>query len=434
MKLKELLPILFFLGLAHFCIAEEQISSSMPNGFVNVDEMRRALGLSLGASRVYTKEHGFSYGGYVETIFQDYSNSAHWIVTNLHPVAEDLPTNKTSEFTLTRGVLFMGYRWSDRVVFNSEVRLDKDGLERGLATFPDLYDTTHTSTEFSVDLAYVDYMKSPALTFRGGIILVPMGLINEFHNPTEYLGTRSGYGDIYTVSSIWHALGFGFAGRKGPFNYRGYIVSGLNASRFTEMGWRGGREITSDTIKHPGLVGRIEWNPTALGTLGGSYYLGHASVSGLQTNNDQTFRTDLMEFHGEFRWKGAFARAQYAKGLLEKSPRLNFLLQTEGLNGVGKRIVGGYVEGGWNFWWEKENGTMIMPFMRGEAANSQDALPPESLMLGLIKNHFVDFIIWTYGVEVRPIKPLSIKVEYVAPHDQNQIFWKEYHIGASYSF
>ena len=44
---------------------------------------------------------------------------------------------------------------------------------------------------------------------------------------------------------------------------------------------------------------------------------------------------------------------------------------------------------------------------------------------------FLDFIIWVYGVEIRPLAAVSIKAEYIAMHDQNQIFWKEYHLGSS---
>ena len=127
-------------------------------------------------------------------------------------------------------------------------------------------------------------------------------------------------------------------------------------------------------------------------------------------------------------------RAQYAKALLHSSPALNEVLGKTGLRVVGKRAVGGYLEGGWNLLWGRKNETMVMPYMRGEASNPQDALPPKSLALGLIKNHYLDFIIWILGVEVRPVPAVSIKTEYESIHDQNQIFWKEFHLDVSYTF
>ncbi len=403
-------------------------------GFPDADAQRRALGLSLGAARVYSKERGFSVAGYTEILYQTYSDQAHWHETNLHPVASDLPTGKDQEFTLLRGVLFLGYRVNDRVVINSEIRVDRDLIERGVATLPEYYDTTKASTEASLDLAYLDYMKSPELTFRAGVVLVPMGLINEFHQPNEYLGTRPGFGDLFTIPSNWHALGFGVAGHKWVFDYRAYIVSGLNAAKFTELGPRGGREISIDTISRPAGVFRIDYNPFPGGVLGGSYYIGNSGAFDLEEPVDLKLRTTVKEAHGELRWKGAFARAQYAKLLMHGSTELNRAVRTTGLNGIAPRMVGGYVEGGYNLLWRKKNGSMLMPYLRGEASNPQDAIPPALLEMGLIKNHYLDFIKWIIGVEWRPVPALSIKTEYESIHDQNQIFWNEFHMGASYAF
>ena len=403
------------------------------SGFPDPDTERRALGLSHGAARVYEKEHGFSFAGYGEVLYQKYS---HETTSNSDTLPQfiGLPTNKDQELTLLRGVLFLGYRVSERIVFNSELRLDRDLIERGVATFPEYYDTLEGSTEGSLDLAYMDYILSPALTLRAGMILLPVGLINEFHQPDEYLGTRSGFGDLFTIPSIWHALGFGIAGHKWVFDYRAYVVSGLNAAGFTEFGLRGGREVSWDTISHPAAVFRIDYNPFPGGVLGGSYYIGNSGIFGLNEPQDLKIHTTMKELHGELRWKGVFARAQYAKAILHSTPELNKILGTTGYNGVAKRQVGGYVEGGWNLLWARRNGTMIMPYMRGEASNPQDALPPPSLELGLIKNHYLDFIIWVFGVEWRPVKALSIKTEYQNIHDQNQIYWKEFRLGGSYVF
>ena len=393
-------------------------------GFPDQDAMRRALGLSLGAARVYEKPHGFAFSGYAETLYHTYSKTTR----------TEQPTGKDQEMSLMRGVLFLGYRFNERLILNSEVRVDRDLIERGYATFPEHYTTTKSSTEVSLDLAYVDYIMSPALTLRAGVVLVPMGLINEFHQPNEYLGTRSGYGDLYTIPSVWHALGFGVAGHKWAFDYRVYVVNGMNAAGFTEFGFRGGREISSDTISNPSLVFRLDYNPFPGGVLGGSYYIGNSGVFGLPEDVDLKVHTTLKEAHGELRWKGAFARAQYAKGLLQNTPSLNRILGTTGLRAVSSRVVGGYAEGGYNILSGHKSGIVLMPYVRGEASNPQDALPGDSKRLGLVKNHFLDFIKWIWGVEVRPISPLSIKTEYERIHDQNQIGWNEFHVDVSYAF
>jgi hypothetical protein len=379
-------------------------------GFPSLEAQRKALGLSLGAARVYSKEHGFSVGGYTELLYQKFSDT-----TGLGPNGSDLDT------TVPRAVVFLGYRINERLVLNSEFRVDRD-----------IFDTD--SAEASVDLAYLDYILNPAFTLRAGIVLVPMGLVNEFHQPNEYLGSRPGFGDIFTLLNVWHALGFGFAGHKWGFDYRAYVISGLNAAKFNEFGMRDGREITADTIGSPGVVYRIEYNFFPGGVLGGSYYLGNSGIFGVPNPADLKIHTTIKELHAELQWKGVEVRGQYAIGLMNSTGQLNAILKTTGLHGVGSRVVGGYVEGGYNLLAYKDNGKMIMPYMRGEASNSMDALPRPSLDLGLIKNWYVDFIIWIFGVEVRPVPALSIKTEYESTHDQNQIFHDEFHLDVSYAF
>lgn len=434
MKLRYflLLPcFLTILFLAPTVSAEdEDAQSATLAGFPDEDALRHALGLSLGAVEVYKKDHGFTYSGYGELLYQKYSGHTHLTYTP----NKEYPTGKDQELTLLRGVLFLGYRYSDRIVFNSELRLDRDLYERGVATFASDYNPMTTSVKASLDLAYMDYLMSPELTLRAGVILLPVGLTNEFHRPDEYVGTRPALGEFYTVPTIWHALGFGVAGHKWLFDYRFYVVSGLNAAGFTEFGLRGGKEITWDTISHPAAVLRVDLNPFPGGFIGISYYTGNSGVFGVENPDDLKIHTTLKDLHGQVEWKGALVRAQYSKGLLHSTPELNLLLEKTGKHGIGKRIVSGYVEGGWDFLWFRHSGKMVMLYLRGEASNPQDALPPPSLALGLVKNHQLDFIDWNMGVEYRPIPQLSIRPEYERIHDEDDNAWHEFHLGVVYFF
>ena len=434
MKMKLNLAILAIFPCLILCaslaIGEDQ-PASIPPGFVDVDSMRHALGLSLGSARVYTIDHGFSFTGYGEMVYQKYSRETHF---TFDP-SMGFPTGKDAEFTILRGVVFVGYRLSDRLILNSEIRVDRNLFDRGVSTFAKDYNPpTVDDVEGSLDQAYLDYVMSPALTLRAGVILLPVGLYNEYHRPDENLGTRPALGQFYTYPSIWHALGFGIAGTKYGFDYRVYVVNGLNAAGFSEFGVRGGRETSWDTISHPSMVFRADYHPFPGGTIGVTYYTGNSGIFLPDRTVDLKIHTTFKDLHGQVLWKGAFVQAQYSKGLLHSTPELNQVLEKRGRHGIGKRIVSGFVEGGWNLLWTRRDGSMLRPYLRGEASNPQDALPPPSLDLGLRKNHQLDFIDWNIGVEYRPIPRLILKPEYERIHDEDDNAWHEFHLGVAYIF
>jgi hypothetical protein len=238
-----------------------------------------------------------------------------------------------------------------------------------------------------------------------------MGLVNEFHRPDEIIGTRRALGDIETIPTTWHAAGFGVAGHASRVDYRAYVLSGLDASGFTINGTRKTREISWDTLKTPAFVFRIDGHLFRGGMLGGSVYFGNAGVYDAPGPTDMKVGVITQEVHFQVIGRGGVIRAQYVKTELDNSRNLNIVMRTQGFSGIGSRFVGGYLEGGFNLWANRKNGTSLMPFFRIEETNPQDALPQSSMDLGLRKNLTVDHFVYTYGLQFRPIYNLLIKVD-----------------------
>ena len=44
--------------------------------------------------------------------------------------------------------------------------------------------------EVFVEFAYLDYLVHENLGIRGGLVLMPMGLVNEFHEPNVFIGAK----------------------------------------------------------------------------------------------------------------------------------------------------------------------------------------------------------------------------------------------------
>ena len=70
-----------------------------------------------------------------------------------------------------RLVTFMGYRFSDKVQFVSEIEFE------------------HIK-EVYIEQAFLNYNINNGISFRAGLMLVPMGIINEYHEPTTFNGVE----------------------------------------------------------------------------------------------------------------------------------------------------------------------------------------------------------------------------------------------------
>jgi hypothetical protein len=116
-------------------------------------EYRSFAGMGPAASKVYYQPKGLAIGGYGEFTFH----------SNLHdpppdPRRTDDPV--TSQTDLRRVVLYAGYRFSPKIVFNSEIEFE------------------HAGKEVAVEFAYLDFLFTDSLRLRVGNLLVPMGFIN----------------------------------------------------------------------------------------------------------------------------------------------------------------------------------------------------------------------------------------------------------------
>jgi hypothetical protein len=114
--------------------------------------------------------------------------------------------------------------------------------------------------EVAVEFAYLDYLYSPAFNLRGGLVLVPMGLLSEMHEPTTFLSARRPDSESRIIPSTWRENGVGAFGDVGPFSYKLYLVNGFDAEGFSAAGLRGGRQKASKANADDlAVVGRVDF-------------------------------------------------------------------------------------------------------------------------------------------------------------------------------
>src|SRR5881296_298752 len=154
---------------------------------------------------------------------------------------------------LARFVVYLAHSFDDRLAFRSELEVENAKLEGGKA-----------GGEVSLEQAYLDYRVADALTIRTGLVLAPIGIINETHEPPTFNGVgRPGF-DHDVIPTTWREIGIGAVGTipgGAGLAYRVYLVNGLKAEGFDAVeGIREGRqEGQNASFTNPSFTGRLEW-------------------------------------------------------------------------------------------------------------------------------------------------------------------------------
>ena len=322
------------------------------------------FGLAPAASKVYGTERGLSIGGYGEMLYQD-------------PAAtrdDGTPSGRDAELDLLRAILYFGYKFNDRLLFNSEIELE------------------HTD-EVELEFAYLDYLWRPQLNFRAGLMLLPIGLVNELHEPTVFLTARRPDVERQLIPTTWRENGFGVFGEAGTVSYRSYVVAGMDASGFSAAGLRGGRQEGGESIAEDfGWVGRLDWAPRPGLMVGGSLYAGD-SGQGILGPAGAPARRRHHARRGPRRLALARARmrALAARAELDDVAALDAALGLTGTATIGEAMEGFYVEAGYDVLAGGERS--LTPYLRWEQLDTQAEVPAgfrrdpardsESLTLGL---------------------------------------------------
>jgi hypothetical protein len=113
---------------------------------------------------------------------------------------------KDSQADLARAVFGIGYTFDDRTEFNSEYE-----VEHAVSSADD-------PGEFEVEQFYIDRQLNNAVALRAGLFLMPFGLLNEHHEPTNFYGVQRNFVETLIIPSTW---------REGGFNLHGDTDFGL---------------------------------------------------------------------------------------------------------------------------------------------------------------------------------------------------------------
>jgi hypothetical protein len=353
-------------------------------------ELKSQWGLGPAASGVYNVSSGLSIGGYGEA--------------NYRAFVDDAQGQKNTA-DLLRLITYVGYKFNDHILFNSEIEMEHANTE-------DIGGTSgEESGEVEVEFAYLDFLMEKQFNVRAGSVLIPMGFINEMHEPPYFFGVRRPEVETVLIPSTWNEIGFGFFGQgeaAGKVEYRTYLVNGLRASRFEDSGIREGRQLSNRALMEDvAWTGRLDYSPNfAPGLLvGGSFWLGNSGQNEDFNGSHPNVFTAIGEAHAQYRYRQLSLRA------LGTWTGIDDAATVSAANGetIASRMDGWYVEAGYDILPHLVRGTRqaLAPFVRYEHLDTQAAVPS-----GFQRNSSLDQQVYTIGLSYKPIDRVVIKADY----------------------
>ncbi len=341
------------------------------------------------ASRMMQDEDRLTVGGYAQI---DYNQ----------PISSGAYSN--GNLDVHRMVLMFGYKFNKKVQFISEVEFE------------------HVKEVF-VEQAFLQYEITPWLKFRGGLMLIPMGIINEYHEPSTFNGVERPNLDKYIVPTTWREIGAGFAGvfPTAALSYQLYVVNGFKGYDGDPYlsgadGFRKGRQKGAESfMSTPNLTFKVNYFGINGLQLGLSAYTGNTQstlYNGINKSDTESIALadssvvglTMLGMDARYNLGGLHLRGQFNYGWVSNSASYNEFTGSD----LGSSLGGWYGEVSYDLFHGVERfESGLIPFVRFEQYNTHASVEPSTLLNASYKRSDL-----TIGLGWRMVRGAMLKADY----------------------
>jgi len=316
----------------------------------------------------------------------------------------DSETKQNGVLDVHRLVMTMGYRFSDRTRFFSEIEFE------------------HVNEVF-MEQAFVSHKINDYMNIKAGLLLIPMGIINEYHEPPIYNGVERPNVDKNIVPTTWREIGIGINGRfdEAAIKYQLYIVNGFNGytgdtGKFRgKDGLRKGRQKGAESfMSSPNLSMKIDYYGVSGLKLGLAGYFGKSQSSlfnglykndtnGLAAADSSVVGVAMIGLDARYNTGGLSLRGQLITTKISNTLAYN----TKTGKDLGSSLMGYYVELGYNVLHNNtKTSSELIPFVRYENYDTHHKVE------GIIKNKAYAKSEVIFGFGWKPTKMTVFKADY----------------------
>jgi len=341
--------------------------------FQTVDVSKSHSGLGSAASKVYYTQNPLSIGGYGEMYWAD--SKGREAITDVY-----------------RFVPYIGYKFSDNIILNTELEFE------------------HGGGKVAIEFLYLDFLINRNFNLRVGSQLVPVGLVNQKHEPTLFPTVQRPETEKYIIPSTWNETGvvaYGETGIADLYYHFGFVNSlNLNsdATKNGEERWiREGRWGSAEkaAMRRVAVTGRLDYGAIKGLSAGASFYWGDASNS--KSANVEDTSILIYDLHAIYSYESVRVKGLFTQALLNGADKIS--------STAAKRAQGWYITGEYDIMQSLGRGSSMPLFVQYESYN-----PVKEREGGAAAMDDID--IWTFGLNYYPHEQVVLKADY-AIKDRN---------------
>ncbi|MHB1146597.1 MAG: porin [Lutibacter sp.] len=358
-------------------------------GFIGFAQENSNENTEIGGQALGTKiSDGVSIGGYAQIDYNEPDGAAE------------------GKLDVHRMIMFLGYKFNDKVSFMSEIEYE------------------HVS-EVYIEQAYLKYKANENFNVLAGLMLVPMGIVNEFHEPTTFYGVERPNVDNYIVPTTWREIGIGFSGKidNASLKYQAYLFNGFKSYAAGagilrgSDGFRKGRQKGAESIVNaPNLSTKLDYYGITGLRLGLSGYFGKTQTDD-SSIEASTVGISMIGLDARYKYNNLELRGQYIHTNLTSTEDYNLLTGKD----LGSEMYGLYGEVAYSF--NLKGVEKLTPFLRYEKHNTHADTAGV-----LVANDAFDRDEIIFGLNYKVANGAAFKIDYqlmnnaVAGSDTSKVF------------
>ena len=327
-----------------------------------------------------------------------------------------------NQIDLRRSVLGVQHRFDDKTKFVGEFEWEHAVVSSG------------DRGEAAIEQAYVEHQLTPKLAVRGGLFLVPAGLINESHEPSAFYGVERNFVETAIIPSTWREVGAMLIGNTdNGITYKAGFATGFDLSKWDSKAGDG-KESPLSSIHQEGqfakaknisLFGAVDWRGMPGLLVGASVFSGKAGHGALSGDADPSIT--LWDAH--VRWTpGKWdLSAVYAAGSISGLGKYNTAFAGDPTP-IPSKFDGGYVQVAYKLW--SSGDYQLKPFARYERYNTAKSYEGFPAGLGRAADPYERIV--TVGANFHVSPNVVVKTDY-------QVFavnkdYNRFNVGLGWSF